>query len=92
MIIGAIAGLATVTPASGYIDPLGALIIGAIAAVVCFFCVEFERKKWDDALDIWGVYGMDGFIGIILIGVLANQRVNGMSAGLKQFSIQLIVA
>ena len=90
MIIGAIAGLATVTPASGYIDPLGALIIGAIAAVVCFFCVEFERKKWDDALDVWGVHGMGGFIGTILVGVLANPRVNGISAGLKQFSIQLI--
>ena len=90
MIIGAVAGLATVTPASGYIDPIGAVIIGAIAAIVCFLCVEFERKKWDDALDVWGVHGMGGFIGTLLVGVLANPRVNGVSAGLKQFSIQLI--
>ena len=90
IIIGAVAGLATVTPASGYIDPLGAVIIGAIAAIVCFLCVEFERKKWDDALDVWGVHGMGGFIGTLLVGILANPRVNGVSAGLKQFSIQLI--
>ena len=90
IIIGAIAGLATITPASGYVGPLSAVLIGAIAAIVCFFCVEFERKKWDDALDVWGVHGMGGFIGTLLIGVLADPRVNGVSAGLNQFLIQLL--
>ncbi len=90
IIIGAVAGLATITPASGYVGPLSAVLIGAIAAVVCFFCVEFERKKWDDALDVWGVHGMGGFVGTLLIGVLADPRVNGVSAGLNQFLIQLL--
>ncbi len=90
IIIGAVAGLATITPASGYVGPLSAVLIGAIAAVVCFFCVEFERKKWDDALDVWGVHGMGGFIGTLLVGVLADPRVNGVSAGINQFLIQLL--
>ena len=90
MIVGAVAGLATVTPASGYVDPLGAVIIGAIASLVCYFCVEFERKKWDDALDVWGVHGMGGLIGTLLVGIFANPAVNGISAGFKQFGIQLI--
>ena len=91
-IIGAIAGLATVTPASGYVTPMSALIIGALGALVCFFCVEFERKKWDDALDVWGVHGMGGFLGILLIGVFADPRVNGLSAGIHQFLIQTLGA
>ena len=60
-IVGAVAGLATITPASGYVTPISAVIIGAIGAFICFFCVEFERKMWDDALDVWGVHGMGGF-------------------------------
>ena len=91
-LVGAIAGLATVTPASGYITPISALIIGVLGAVVCFFCVEFERKKWDDALDVWGVHGVGGFLGILLIGVFADPRVNGVSAGIRQFLIQLFGA
>lgn len=91
-IIGAIAGLATVTPASGYITPLSALIIGALGALVCFFCVEFERKMWDDALDVWGVHGMGGLLGILLIGIFADPRINGVSAGLHQFLIQALGA
>lgn len=90
IIIGAVAGLATITPASGYVGPLSAVLIGAIAAIVCFFCVEFERKKWDDALDVWGVHGMGGFIGTLLVGVLADPRVNGVSAGVSQFLVQLL--
>lgn len=90
IIIGAVAGLATITPASGYVGPLSSVLIGAIAAVVCFFCVEFERKKWDDALDVWGVHGMGGLIGTLLVGILADPRVNGVSAGLNQFLIQLL--
>lgn len=91
-IVGAVAGLATVTPASGYITPLSAVIIGALGAIVCFFCVEFERKMWDDALDVWGVHGMGGLIGILSIGIFADPRVNGVSAGLNQFLIQALGA
>ena len=91
-IIGAVAGLATVTPASGYVKPLSALIIGALGAIVCFYCVEFERKMWDDALDVWGVHGMGGLLGTLLVGVFADPRVNGVTAGLHQFLIQALGA
>ena len=91
-IIGGVAGIATVTPASGYVKPLSALIIGALGAIVCFYCVEFERKMWDDALDVWGVHGMGGLLGILLIGIFADPRINGVSAGLHQFLIQALGA
>ena len=89
-IIGAVAGLATITPASGYVTPISALIIGALGAIVCFFCVEFERKMWDDPLDVWGVHGTGGLLGTLLVGVFADPRVNGVTAGLHQFLIQLL--
>lgn len=92
IIIGAVAGLATITPAAGYVGPLNASIIGALGAIVCYFAVEFERKKWDDALDVWGVHGVGGFLGTLLIGVFATTKVNTISGGVKQFLIQLFGA
>ena len=92
MIVGAVAGLATITPAPGYVTPLSAVIIGALGGLVCFFCVEYERKKWDDALDVWGVHGMGGLLGTLLIGVFANPKVNNISAGINQFLIQALGA
>lgn len=92
LIVGTVAGLATVTPAAGYITPASATIIGAIAGVVCFFCVVFEHK-WkhlDDALDVWGVHGMGGFIGSLCIGIFANPAINGVGASINQFIIQLL--
>lgn len=71
--IGAIAGLATVTPAAGFIQPWGAFVLGLLAAVICYLCCEFRKKLgWDDALDVWGVHGMGGFIGTVLLGALAD--------------------
>lgn len=90
--VGLIAGLATVTPTAGYVKPLSAFFIGIIGAIVCFFCVMFERKKWDDALDVWGVHGVGGFLGTILVGVFADESINGVSASLSQFGIQLFGA
>ena len=62
--VGAIAGLATVTPAAGFIQPWGAFVLGALAALLCYACCE-ARKVFsiDDAMDVWGVHGMGGFIG-----------------------------
>jgi Amt family ammonium transporter len=71
--VGAIAGLATVTPAAGFIQPWGAFVLGICAAVLCYICCE--KARWlgfDDALDVWGVHGMGGFIGTVLLGVLAD--------------------
>ena len=92
LIVGTVAGLATVTPASGYITPISAFVIGAIAGLVCFYCVEFEHKwkRLDDALDVWGVHGMGGFIGTLCIGIFANPIVNRITPGIDQFLIQLM--
>ena len=92
IIVGLVAGLATVTPCSGYIKPLSAFIVGILGAIVCFFCVIFERKKWDDALDVWGVHGVGGFLGTLLIGVFADRSINNVEASFKQFGIQLFGA
>lgn len=87
---GAVAGLATITPCSGYVSPQGAVAIGIIAALVCFGCLAFARKmKWDDALGVWGVHGMGGFTGTVLIGVFAVYEVNSVGASMKQLLIQL---
>lgn len=92
MIVGMVAGLATVTPAAGYVGPVAAFLIGIIAGVICFFCVLFEHKwkRLDDALDVWGVHGMGGFIGSLCIGLLSNPVINGAYLGLRQFLIQLL--
>ena len=92
IIIGLVAGLATVTPAAGYIEPIAATLVGALGALVCYFCVMLERKYIDDALDVWGCHGVGGFLGTLLVGVLANSSINGVSASIRQFLIQLFGA
>ena len=87
---GAIAGLATITPASGYVSPQGAVVIGLLAAVGCYFFVEvLKRFNVDDALGVWGVHGMGGFMGTIYIGIFAIKSVNNIEASMEQFFIQL---
>lgn len=87
---GAIAGLATITPASGYVTPQSSALIGILAAVVCYSCVQLlKRLKVDDALGVWGVHGMGGFTGTLLIGIFADSTVNDVAAGGHQFLIQL---
>ena len=74
---GAIAGLVAITPAAGFVTPIAALIIGAIASVVCFFVThQIVRKRVDDALDVFGVHGVGGLIGAVLTGVFATTSVN----------------
>jgi len=91
MCVGAIAGLATVTPAAGFILPWGAFIIGLLAALVCYGCCELKKRlRWDDTLDVWGVHGCGGFLGTIMIGALADDSVNeGTHRSGKLFGIQL---
>jgi Amt family ammonium transporter len=77
LMTGAVAGLATITPAAGYVDIYSAAIIGVIAAIGCYFAVKLkEHKGWDDALDVWGVHGMGGVIGTLCIGFFANSSIN----------------
>ena len=93
LITGAVAGLATITPCAGYVLPESATLIGIIGAIVCYFSLMFVRKMgWDDALGVWGVHGMGGFSGTLLIGIFAMGRVNEVSGSVHQFLIQLFGA
>ena len=72
LLTGAVAGLATITPAAGFITVQSAAIIGIVAGIVCYFAVSLKNKmQWDDALDVWGVHGVGGSIGVILLGLFA---------------------
>jgi len=80
LLTGAVAGLATITPAAGFVTLQSAIIIGILAGAVCYIAVEFKNKLgWDDALDVWGVHGIGGVLGTIMLGVLASQTINGQS-------------
>jgi Amt family ammonium transporter len=77
LLTGAVAGLATITPAAGYVSPTAAVCIGIISGLVCYFAVAMKNKLgWDDALDVWGVHGVGGILGVILLGVFASTTVN----------------
>ncbi|MGA3211013.1 MAG: ammonium transporter [Terriglobales bacterium] len=77
LLTGAVAGLATITPAAGYVSPTTAVIIGLVAGIVCYFAVELKNKlQWDDALDVWGVHGIGGLIGILMLGLFADKAFN----------------
>jgi len=77
LMTGAVAGLATITPAAGYVTVGASAVIGIMAAIVCYLAVEFKnRMQWDDALDVWGVHGMGGVFGTIVLGLFATQTIN----------------
>jgi Amt family ammonium transporter len=83
MISGAVAGLVAITPASGFVDPVGALIIGVAAGVVCYISAVWV-KKWfgyDDALDAWGVHGVGGALGALMTGAFASNAINSAGKG-----------
>jgi ammonium transporter, Amt family len=81
LLTGAVAGLATITPCAGYVTPTSAALIGILAGTVCYFAVSLKnRLKWDDALDVWGVHGVGGALGIIMLGLLASKLVNASGA------------
>ncbi len=98
LLTGAVAGLATVTPAAGYVSPASAALIGTIAGVVCYGAVALKnRLHWDDALDVWGVHGVGGFLGVVLLGVLATTAFNpagptGLLAGNADFFFKELAA
>jgi len=84
LLTGAVAGLATITPAAGFVPLWAAMVIGIAAGVVCYIAVHFKNKfGWDDALDVWGVHGMGGVLGTISLGIFASAAVNGQ-AGLLE--------
>jgi Amt family ammonium transporter len=79
VISGAIAGLGTITPSSGYILPWHGVVIGALAGAVCYwFCIELKhRLRYDDSLDVFGVHGVGGLLGSLMPGVFATAAVTG---------------
>jgi Amt family ammonium transporter len=93
---GAIAGLATITPASGFVGPVGALIIGFLAGVICYKMCGIIKNKWkiDDALDVMAVHGIGGILGILLIAPLGALEFGGLGLSeqtiANQFVTQLI--
>ena len=88
---GAIAGLATITPASGFVGVDSALIIGVITGIVTFYAVYFKNKvNLDDALDVFAVHGIGGIIGVIATGIFAEKAIGG-TEGLIEGSSKLLV-
>ena len=87
-VTGMVAGLATITPASGYVGPAGALVIGISAGIVCFAATNFLKRTLniDDSLDVFPVHGVGGMLGIILTGVFAS-NVLGVFSGQHDISI-----
>ena len=79
IISGAVAGLVAITPASGFVGPVGALWIGAAAGVVCFFASTTVKKAlgYDDSLDVFGIHAVGGIVGAILTGVFAVEAIGG---------------
>jgi Amt family ammonium transporter len=81
LLTGAVAGLATITPAAGYVSPVTAIIIGCVSGAVCYGAVALKnRLKLDDALDVWGVHGVGGSLGIVLLGIFASKAWNSAGA------------
>jgi Amt family ammonium transporter len=82
IISGAVAGLVAVTPASGFVNPTGALVIGIVAGVLCYLAAAHMKKMfgYDDSLDAFGVHGVGGIIGALLTGVFADPAINSLGA------------
>lgn len=81
LMTGAVAGLATITPAAGFVPTWAAVVIGTVSAILCFLAVRMKnRLGWDDALDVWGVHGVGGIAGVILLGVFGTAAVNPAGA------------
>tara|TARA_B100000900_G_scaffold374364_1_gene355604 strand:+ start:1772 stop:2983 length:1212 start_codon:yes stop_codon:yes gene_type:complete len=97
LVTGTIAGLASITPASGFVGPLGALIIGGSAGIICYVLVSFVKNtlKVDDSLDVFAVHGAGGVLGILLVSFLIDSDLGGVGYGeginaSSQLNVQLI--
>jgi Amt family ammonium transporter len=95
LVTGMVAGLATITPASGYVGPAGGLVIGVVAGAGCFFATQYVKRslKIDDSLDVFTVHGAGGIIGLLLTAVFAAESMGGLGLQVTigaQFVKQLI--
>jgi Amt family ammonium transporter len=80
MVTGVVAGLATVTPASGFVSPLGGVALGVASSLVCYQAVEFVKQtlKIDDSLDVFAVHGVGGILGTLVVAILASPQFGGV--------------
>jgi ammonium transporter, Amt family len=80
IVTGMVAGLGTITPASGFVGPVGAIIIGAVAGLVCFFATNYMKRvlNVDDSLDVFPVHGVGGLIGTLMTGIFVSATFNGI--------------
>jgi len=85
MISGAVAGLGTITPASGYVEPWHGIVIGVVAGLVCYWACTWlkHRLRYDDSLDVFGVHGIGGLTGTLLAGVFATASIGGVSGAIE---------
>ena len=97
IVTGMVAGLGTITPASGFVGPIGALVIGAAAGLVCFFATNYMKRALnvDDSLDVFPVHGVGGLMGTLLTGIFVSSAFNGIGYPEKvtmgeQFLTQLV--
>ena len=89
---GAVAGLVAITPAAGFVDPVGAFFIGLIAGILCFIaCTKLKSALgYDDALDVFGIHAFGGAVGAVLTGVFASKAIGGAEGGFAQVKLQLL--
>jgi Amt family ammonium transporter len=98
LLTGAVAGLATVTPAAGFVSLTASALIGILSCLLCYYAIQLKnRMGWDDALDVWGVHGIGGLFGTILLGVFASRAWNphgadGLLMGNPDFLFKQVVA
>jgi ammonium transporter, Amt family len=97
IVTGMVAGLGTITPASGYVGPGGALVIGLLAGTVCFWATQYVKRRLaiDDSLDVFPVHGVGGIMGTLLTGVFGAAALGGVGHPdgrtiLAQLGVQLI--
>ena len=90
---GAVAGLVAITPAAGFVDPIGSLAIGVAAGLICCWASTSlkHRLGYDDSLDVWGVHGVGGIVGAILTGVFATKSIGGASGMLEGNPGQVLI-
>ncbi len=98
LLTGSIAGLATITPCAGYVSLQVSVLVGIVSGIVCYYAIGLKNKlQWDDALDVWGVHGVGGFFGIVMLGLFASLKINpngadGLIFGNSSFFFKQLVA
>ena len=91
LVTGTIAGLATITPASGFVDPKSAFIIGLLAGSICWYFSVLIKQTFniDDSLDVFAVHGIGGMLGTLMVGFLANESIGGTAGSWEQAKVQI---